>query len=50
MIIWIVGGHLVASMVATLVFYAACVAAGRADERQDEVARDSWGAEKAVTQ
>lgn len=33
MITWIIGGYLVASLVASLVFYAACVAAGRADNR-----------------
>ena len=29
---WILGGYLVASLLASLLFYAACVAAGRGDE------------------
>lgn len=29
---WIIGGYLVVSVLAALVFYAACVAAGRADD------------------
>lgn len=32
MIMWIVLGYLAASMIASLVFYAACVAAARADQ------------------
>lgn len=28
---WIIGGYLAASILASVVFYAACVAAGRAD-------------------
>jgi hypothetical protein len=34
MIAWIIGGYLVASVLASVVIYAACVAAGRADERR----------------
>lgn len=34
MIAWIIGGYLVASLLASALFYAACVAARRADERR----------------
>ena len=30
---WIIGGYLAASLLASALLYAACVAAGRADER-----------------
>ena len=36
MIMWIVLGYLAASMIASLVFYAACVAAAYADEMQQQ--------------
>lgn len=32
MIAWILGGYLVASVLASLIVYAACVVAGRADD------------------
>ena len=34
---WILGGYLVASLLASLLFYAACVAAGRADNGTGKV-------------
>jgi len=36
MIMWIVLGYLAASMIASLVFYAACVAAARADHAREQ--------------
>jgi hypothetical protein len=33
MIAWIIGGYLVASVLASVVFYAACVAAALADKK-----------------
>jgi hypothetical protein len=36
MIMWIVLGYLAASTIASLVFYAACVAAARADRVQEQ--------------
>lgn len=34
MIAWIIGGYLVASVLSSLIFYAVCVAASRADDSQ----------------
>lgn len=36
MILWIVLGYLAASIIASLVFYAACVAAARADHVREQ--------------
>jgi hypothetical protein len=37
MIAWIIGGYLVVSVLASLLLYAACVAAHRADHRTGKV-------------
>jgi hypothetical protein len=40
MIMWIILGYLAASMIASFVFYAACVAAAHADHTQQRLKKD----------